>query len=113
MEDYQKIIGERIRTYRKAAGMSQNDLAQKVGMHYAYIGQVERGEKNMTIKTLCKISEALGIPPENLISGVGGVQMNRRKKRRKTFPRRSCGLFGRIRMRCWRSLGRSEGLKII
>lgn len=72
MEDLQKIIGDRIRIYRKAAGMSQNELAEKVGMHYAYIGQVERGEKNMTIKTLCRISEALEIPPEKLIAGVGG-----------------------------------------
>lgn len=80
MEDYQKIIGERIRTYRKATGMSQNDLAQKVGMHYAYIGQVERGEKNMTIKTLCKISEALGVLPERLISGVGGTAEEENEK---------------------------------
>lgn len=56
-----KRIGERIRSLRKSKSMSQEELAEKVDVHYTYIGQVERGEKNLSIGTLEKVLAALDI----------------------------------------------------
>jgi transcriptional regulator with XRE-family HTH domain len=63
-----KIIGERLRNIRKQQGLSQEVLAEKAGLHNTYIGQVERGEKNLTIETLEKIVTALNTSFEDLFS---------------------------------------------
>lgn len=54
-------IGENIRLLRHRRGMSQEQLALIAGINTSYIGQIERGEKNPTIKILERISSALGI----------------------------------------------------
>ncbi|MEK5181136.1 helix-turn-helix transcriptional regulator [Paenibacillus odorifer] len=54
-------IGENIRVLRLKNGFSQEQLALNAGVNTSYIGQIERGEKNPTIKTLEKISKALEI----------------------------------------------------
>lgn len=68
MEEYLKRIGERIRKQRKKRHMSQETLGEKAGLHYTYIGQVERGEKNMTVGSLLRIAQALDLAPEQLLS---------------------------------------------
>ena len=55
-------IGRKLRQYRQKQGYSQEALADRAGLHPTYIGQVERGEKNITVETLAKITMALGIP---------------------------------------------------
>jgi len=54
-------IGVRIRDIRKTKGISQDDLALRAGIHRTFIGRVERGETNITMKTLYKIASGLGI----------------------------------------------------
>lgn len=54
-------IGENIRLLRIKSDLSQEQLAFNAGVNTSYIGQIERGEKNPTIKTLDKISLALDI----------------------------------------------------
>lgn len=61
MTDIVKIVGERIRCFRKERGLSQEELAYRASLHNTYIGQLERGEKNATIESLAKISTALDI----------------------------------------------------
>ena len=56
-----KLVGQRIRSLRKERGMSQEQLGEKGGFHYSYIGQVERGEKNVSLLNLAKISAALEV----------------------------------------------------
>lgn len=55
-------IGQRIRSYRLQAGLTQEALAEMANVHPTYIGQVERGEKNLTLATLEKILVALNVP---------------------------------------------------
>lgn len=55
------IIGNRIRSYRKIKGLSQEKLSELASCHPTYIGQLERGEKNATIESIEKIAEALNI----------------------------------------------------
>ena len=65
---HQKVIGETIRKYRKAAKLSQEALAEKADLHHNYIGELERGEKAATIDTLLKIAKALGVRVRDLVA---------------------------------------------
>lgn len=58
--------GQLIRYYREMKGLSQEDLAFESGLHRTYIGQVERAEKNVTIKSLEKIAQALDLDIRDL-----------------------------------------------
>ncbi len=60
-EELTKNIGLNIRKYRLKKDVSQEALAFSAGIHPAYIGRLERGEKCPTIDTLYKICEALEI----------------------------------------------------
>ncbi len=54
-------IGTRIRYFRLQAGMSQESLGEKSGLHPTYIGQIERGSRNLTLSALNDILNALEI----------------------------------------------------
>ena len=62
-------LGMRIRQFRNMAGLSQEKLAWKAGIAPAFLGQLERGLKSPTVKTLEKLTRALGIPMAELFSG--------------------------------------------
>jgi transcriptional regulator with XRE-family HTH domain len=61
MSDLRKSVGNRIRDIRKAKGLTQQQLAEQSNLDDAYIGAVERGERNFSIDTLEKIVNALEI----------------------------------------------------
>ena len=61
MSDIAKVVGQRIRNYRTQKGLSQEKLSELADCHPAYIGQLERGEKNATIESVEKITRALGV----------------------------------------------------
>lgn len=65
-----KQIGERLRAYRNQKGWSQEELAERAGVHPTYIGQLERGEKNATIESISRVSDALGIPLSVLFENI-------------------------------------------
>ena len=66
INDLKKAFGQRMRTLRKQKRLSQEDLAEKAGLHPTYVGGVERGERNPSFESVLKISEALGISPSQL-----------------------------------------------
>lgn len=57
----EKKIGNKIRLLRLKEGLSQESFAALIGVHRTYIGMIERGERNITIQTLYKISKGLNI----------------------------------------------------
>ena len=59
--DITKKFGMTIKQIRKQQKMSQNDLAEKSGLHRTYIGSVERGERNITLINAEKIAQALSV----------------------------------------------------
>jgi transcriptional regulator with XRE-family HTH domain len=59
-------LGERIRQLRKAAGLTQAELAERADMDYKYLGGVERGERNITIDNVERIAKGFGIEPYQL-----------------------------------------------
>ena len=63
-------LGYNIRAERVRRGLSQDELSEKVGLHRTYIGNVERGEKNITVLNCSKIAEALNIKLSDLLQRV-------------------------------------------
>jgi transcriptional regulator with XRE-family HTH domain len=61
------IVGNNIKKYRKKLSISQEELADKAGLHRTYIGGIERGERNITLDSLQVIAVALNIAPVELI----------------------------------------------
>lgn len=57
-----------IRRHRNAAGISQEELASRSGMHRTYISFLERGERNPSVDSLLKIGRALGVPVSRLVA---------------------------------------------
>lgn len=66
-------LGNRIREQRKKLGLTQEDLAHKAEIDRSYIGGVERGERNLTLKVLCAICVALECDIAALTKGIPGV----------------------------------------
>jgi transcriptional regulator with XRE-family HTH domain len=55
MGDLQRTVGRNLRTYRQARGLSQEAFADVLGFHRTYMGAVERGERNLTLKSVERI----------------------------------------------------------
>jgi transcriptional regulator with XRE-family HTH domain len=60
-DDITQRIGLNITIIRERQGLTQENLAELAGLHRAYIGQIERGEKNIGLKNLEKIAKALKV----------------------------------------------------
>jgi transcriptional regulator with XRE-family HTH domain len=61
-----KRFGEQVRALREETGLSQEGLAAKVGIHRTYLGGVERGERNICLRNIIRLAEALGVHPREL-----------------------------------------------
>jgi len=65
--DLQRRLGHNLRAYRQERGLSQEALAQLLGVHRTYMGGVERGERNLTLKSVERIAERLELEPLDLL----------------------------------------------
>ena len=68
------LLGKRVQQLRAAKEWSQEEFAHVSGLHRTYIGQIERGEKNMSFGNLSKIAGVLGLTMSELLSGLEGGQ---------------------------------------
>ncbi|HJT20310.1 MAG TPA: helix-turn-helix transcriptional regulator [Nitrospira sp.] len=57
----QKQFGAQVRKLRVKRGWSQEELAQRAGRHWTYIGGIERGERNVTLQVIADLARALGV----------------------------------------------------
>jgi transcriptional regulator with XRE-family HTH domain len=60
-------IGDNLRAYREAKGLSQEDFADELKVHRTYMGGVERGERNLTLATVEKFAALIGMEPWALL----------------------------------------------
>jgi transcriptional regulator with XRE-family HTH domain len=60
-------VGETIRTYRKRASLTQEKLAERADLHHNFIGEVERGNMEISLGSLLKIAKALGVRGRDLL----------------------------------------------
>jgi transcriptional regulator with XRE-family HTH domain len=67
---HRRIVGQRIRAYRKKARLSQEELAEKADLSYKFLGEVERGMENISLDSLVRIAKALKVELEQLVRGV-------------------------------------------
>ncbi|HAS88878.1 MAG TPA: XRE family transcriptional regulator [Desulfovibrio sp.] len=67
MSNCQEKIGGRIKKYRSVSGLSQQTLAERAGISYKYLGEIERGQVNLSVEILSKISKALNISSAELM----------------------------------------------
>jgi transcriptional regulator with XRE-family HTH domain len=65
--DLNGVLAANLRQLRKKLGLSQEAFAERCGLHRTYIGAIERGERNVTLKTLGQIAETLGVAPLDLL----------------------------------------------
>jgi transcriptional regulator with XRE-family HTH domain len=68
--DTSRTVGVRIRELRQAQGWTQEELAHRSGLHRADFGAIERGERNMTLRTMRIVADTLGVGIADLIKGV-------------------------------------------
>ncbi len=61
MTALQTSLSLSIRVFRERLGISQEAFADRIGMHRAYYGAVERGKKNLTLQTIERIAAGLGV----------------------------------------------------
>lgn len=66
--DLQRAVGRNLRAHRKAKGLSQEAFAEFIGIHRTYVGAVERGERNLTLATVERYAERIGVTPLDLLT---------------------------------------------
>lgn len=74
LSDFLKLVGENIRFLRKKRGLTQEELAERINLQQAYIGGVERGERNISMLTLQKIADGLEVSPD-LVLNFGNINL--------------------------------------
>lgn len=67
MKKIEEQFGERVRELRQAKSLSQEELAFKAGVHRTYLGGIERGERNPSLKNIAAIAEALSVSLSELL----------------------------------------------
>lgn len=64
---YKSALGLTIRESRHEMGLSQEELADLIGLHRTYIGGIERGERNVSLENILRIADSLKIRPSALL----------------------------------------------
>lgn len=65
-----QTVGSNLRNFREGMGISQEELADRCGLHRTYVGSVERGERNISLDNIVRLANALNISPGQLLEGL-------------------------------------------
>jgi len=65
--DLQRRIGQNLRSYRNERGLSQEAFADRLGVHRTYLGGLERGERNLTLRSVERLAERIDLDPLDLL----------------------------------------------
>jgi transcriptional regulator with XRE-family HTH domain len=64
------MFGARVRERRVALGLSQEKLAERADLHWTYVGQIERGERNLGLVNILRLAAALKVDAGELVKGL-------------------------------------------
>ncbi|NLM33283.1 MAG: helix-turn-helix transcriptional regulator [Acholeplasmataceae bacterium] len=83
--DINYLFGQRVRQLRQQKGLSQEDLGYETGLHRTYIGQIERAEKNITLRNIERVARELGVDIKDLFDFTTlDLDNNKSKKKNKS-----------------------------
>ncbi|WOJ88359.1 helix-turn-helix transcriptional regulator [Methylocapsa polymorpha] len=66
--DIRQLFGDNIRRFRTQAGLSQEAVAERMGVDRAHVSSMERGQQNATLLTVWHTAQALGVKPADLLN---------------------------------------------
>lgn len=66
----QTELGRRVRARRLELSLSQMELAERIGLHFTFVSSVERGERNLSLRSLLRLAEGLSVNPSVLVDGL-------------------------------------------
>jgi transcriptional regulator with XRE-family HTH domain len=64
------LFGRALRALRKERGYSQEELAERAGLHRNYVGGIERGERNVALENISKLAKALSVRTRDLFDSL-------------------------------------------
>ena len=67
LDSLQQVFGTNLRKHRKSLGLSQEEFADLVGVHRTYVGGVERGERNLTLKSVASMCDRINVDPVDML----------------------------------------------
>jgi len=88
VDDLRRAFGAHVRELRHRLKLSQEELAHRAGLHWTYVGGIERGERNPSLVNIGRLAEALGVPLADLFS-IFSQRLTLGPTRRKTTGPRS------------------------
>jgi XRE family transcriptional regulator, regulator of sulfur utilization len=75
VRELRRAFGRNLREIRRAKGKKQDDVARAMGSTQSYIGQIERGETNVTLDTVQKLADAIGVSSQQMLFGSLGSHL--------------------------------------
>ncbi len=66
--ELQRVVGQNIRVHRLRRGLSQEEFAEVLSVHRTYLGSVERGERNLTLRTVEHLAERIDVETLELLT---------------------------------------------
>jgi transcriptional regulator with XRE-family HTH domain len=67
-------FGRRVRQLREEQGLSQEALADRCGVHWTFLGQVERGQRSIRLDNILRIAAGLDVRPGRLLDGLSAPE---------------------------------------
>jgi transcriptional regulator with XRE-family HTH domain len=69
-------FGKRVRALREQQALSQEALADRCGVHWTFLGQVERGQRSIRLDNILRVAAGLGVQPGELLDALPGPALS-------------------------------------
>ncbi len=79
--DLQRALGENLRSFRQARDLSQEAFADLLGVHRTYIGAIERGDRNLSLRSVERLATRLGLEPLTLLQSPHADDVPKQRER--------------------------------